>query len=263
MLLSGDEILNRNLIQNGKVTNIRAASYDLTIGRIITVDGNDIRSIDLEPQGIIEVISRETVDMPENLAGFAMVKTGLCDKGILALNIGVVDPLYKGRISTTLLNFSKSTLRLEKDDVFLRLTVHECMISAAYRKVVTISSKDYVRSKKNKVTKFAKTFLNLDNSIKKITDPIYSSAKSDLFKWLGGSAVVAGLILALLPVFLAYATDRTRVSISKEEIKKELKAELADEKEKNFEARIKSIEDKENLENRVKELEQKIKTLTK
>lgn len=103
----------------------------------------------------------------------------------------------------------------------------------------------------------------MDNSIKKITDPIYSSARNDLFKWLGGSAVAAGIILALLPIFLTYATDRTRVSISKEEIKNELKTELTDEKDKNFEARIKSIEDRENLENRVKELEQKIKTLTK
>lgn len=137
------------------------------------------------------------------------------------------------------------------------------MISTGYRKVVTISSRDYIRSKKNKVANFAKSFLNLDNSIKKITDPIYSSARNDLFKWLGGSAVAAGIILALLPIFLTYATDRTRVSISKEEIKNELKTELTDEKDKNFEARIKSIEDRENLENRVKELEQKIKTLTK
>ena len=60
----------------------------------------------MPPQGIVQVVSSERVKVPSTITGLATVKTSLCNEGLLALNIGIIDPGYEGAISSFLLNFS-------------------------------------------------------------------------------------------------------------------------------------------------------------
>lgn len=122
MLLSGEAISQRHLVNNASNDGYRGASYDLHIGKIIDPGGGERDTYVLPPQGIVAVVSRETVNIPKNVAGFAMVKTSLCNEGILAINIGVIDPLYCGSVSSFLINFRKNSYVLAAGQVFLRLT---------------------------------------------------------------------------------------------------------------------------------------------
>lgn len=99
MLLSDKEIKKHGLIHDGLDSNFRAISYDVTIGRIIETNGRKRNSLILRPQGIVEVVSKEKVKLPRDIAGYAMVKTSLCNEGILPLNIGRTVTYQRVRLS--------------------------------------------------------------------------------------------------------------------------------------------------------------------
>ena len=52
------------------------------------------------------------------------MKTSLCREGILAINVGVVDPGWEGPLSSLLLNFGSDSYALRPGDTFIRLTFH-------------------------------------------------------------------------------------------------------------------------------------------
>lgn len=121
MILSDKEIKEEKLILDEDESNYRATSYDVSIGKIITTEGKVEEEFIIKPQGIVEVISKERVKLPKYITGYAMVKTSLCNEGILPLNIGIIDPGWEGPLSATLLNFSKKEFRLGKGKIFYGL----------------------------------------------------------------------------------------------------------------------------------------------
>jgi deoxycytidine triphosphate deaminase len=203
-MLSGEQIKGKQLIQNDRPESYRAASYDLTVGTIIPPLARpskknappSIGPVDtfvMPPQGMVEVVSHERVKIPKSIAGYATVKTGLCDKGILALNIGIIDPCYEGLISSTLINFGKSDFNLKKGEVFLRLTFFEYAPPEVVR---ATSPKDdqYIKDKESKVLQhLSRTFLNLDQRVKELTEPILKEWTSGMLRYVGfGSLLLAG-----------------------------------------------------------------------
>jgi deoxycytidine triphosphate deaminase len=242
MWLNSDEIKKKNLIQNPATDkdkdkdDVRAVSYDITIGTIINIDGEEVTEWKLKPQGIIEVISREKVKLPANIAGYALVKTSLCNKGILPLNTGIIDPMYEGNISAMLLNFSKNVYRLNQGDVFLRLTFHDCLPTQKPQPVQVKSEQEYINSSKNKVLLFADTFLNLKSAIEQITDKIFT-------KYIAATIAISAIILALYPFIVTIALEQTnRNPISKEQIEAEVMQKVREERQLGLEARIQELE---------------------
>ncbi len=58
-MLISKEIKKLNLIEGGGDNNYRPISYDIRAGKIINTDGKEVNEFKLEPQGIVEVISKE------------------------------------------------------------------------------------------------------------------------------------------------------------------------------------------------------------
>src|ERR1039458_4380634 len=97
MLLSGKQIIERNIIDNVGPKSVKEASYDLRVGCVFFKPKDPARShtpviraesYELPPQGMVEVISLEKLTMPSNVLGYATVKTGLSGVCVLALGIG-------------------------------------------------------------------------------------------------------------------------------------------------------------------------------
>jgi deoxycytidine triphosphate deaminase len=59
----------------------------------------------LEPREMVWVLSKEEFRMPANVTGLATLRTTFTKQGILALNVGIIDPLFEGPISTALITF--------------------------------------------------------------------------------------------------------------------------------------------------------------
>src|SRR5437867_8454191 len=117
MPLTGNEIINGGFIQNHVTEHIRDASYDLSMDFIIR-NGKDESgdSANIQPQEMFIFISKETVKVPNGYVGYAMPKTSLCNRGILALNTGIIDPGYEGRMSATAINFSDKPIDLDRGE---------------------------------------------------------------------------------------------------------------------------------------------------
>jgi hypothetical protein len=101
-LLSGDEIRDAGLIVDGSDAMYRASTYDLSIGDIIP-GGREPAPLPpsgefrLAPGGMIRVVARESLKLPDDVTGHALPRNTLCTRGVLAINIGVVDPGFEGR----------------------------------------------------------------------------------------------------------------------------------------------------------------------
>lgn len=128
-LIVGSAILNCKLIKNGDTKNLKHSTYDLTIGEIFPIGGNtkeNRRQTEkgiyfLQPRETVLVLSREQFSLPGTVTGLATLRTTLTKQGLLALNVGIIDPYFNGPISTTLINFSERVVPIKIGDCFFRV----------------------------------------------------------------------------------------------------------------------------------------------
>jgi len=244
MLLNRDEIMSNEVIRNGAESAYRAASYDLRVGRILTTSGEEKTTFIIPPQGMVDVISQERVILKGSIAGYATVKTSLCRNGILAINIGIIDPGYEGLISSTLINFSKCPFALRAGDPFLRLTFHQYTAPRTLPAAPSKGDEEYVQERKKMVQeRFSATFLDVPQTIENLTPPLIKRVlddwKSALYKWAPLFAFVIALLAFLVNVG---ATRFGQPKVSKEQLKAEVVAEIRDENHRIFEERLQQVE---------------------
>ncbi|MGX7742331.1 dCTP deaminase domain-containing protein [Rhodopseudomonas parapalustris] len=129
-MIVGKEVLDRGLLTGGSVANLKNSTYDLTVGEIVPIGKKAIRArrkdpqvspYFLEPREMVWVLSKEEFNMPADVTGFATLRTTFTKQGILALNVGIIDPFFKGPISTALINFSDRPRAIRVGDKFFRI----------------------------------------------------------------------------------------------------------------------------------------------
>jgi deoxycytidine triphosphate deaminase len=133
-MIVGQRILDRGLVTGGSAANLKNSTYDLTVGDIVPIGKSAIiarretpnRSpYYLEPREMVWVLSREEFNLPGTVTGLATLRTTYTRQGILALNVGIIDPFFHGPISTALINFSDRPRRIEVGDKFFRVALFE------------------------------------------------------------------------------------------------------------------------------------------
>lgn len=197
MLLSKTEIISRAAVLQPAAERYRAAGYDLSAGEIIDSDGTLIEKdeYELQPQGIVWIVSKETIKLDERTLAYATIKTGLCNKGVLALNIGIVDPLWEGPLSTAFVNFGKRSVKLKKGDPFLRLSFHSVEAEQGFLPVKK-SREAYISDVQGAADKqFGDTFLN-------ISDMLSRHQREAFFQNLGWYSIVLGLAAIVISAIL-------------------------------------------------------------
>lgn len=194
-MLRDEQIRAENLIRLATDENYRPTSYDLGVGNIIKPGGDVVDEYKIPPQGIVEVIAKERLALPRNISGLAIVKTGLSNKGLLALNIGIIDPGYHGPISSFLVNFSKDPILITKGEVFIRTQFfYNGSKDNSIGDEIKIDS--YMKEKRSRVVSdFSDTFLNVEEVLDK-------AARKYAF---GALAFVAGV--AVIITFAAFLTN--------------------------------------------------------
>jgi deoxycytidine triphosphate deaminase len=199
-MLTGDEIRRAGLITNASPDGYRASSYDVHIDQVITSDGELSTAFRMPPQGIVQVLSIEHVKLPSQVTGLATVKTGLCNEGLLALNIGIVDPGYEGRISSFLVNFSNTPRMLIRGEPFLRLQFVPLPNGDHLPK--QIDDDTYLAERRRQAVRFGTTFLNM-------SEQIGIATRKEIAEWRRGILTYAGaaaLVLAVLTFFLNWGS---------------------------------------------------------
>jgi deoxycytidine triphosphate deaminase len=128
-LLVGRRILDCKLLNGGKEEYLKHSTYDLTIGQIFPI-GQENRNgknqvsngmYFLQPRESVLVLSKEEFALPGTITGLATLRTTLTKSGLLALNVGIIDPFFNGPISTTLINFSEKAVPIKIGMAFFRV----------------------------------------------------------------------------------------------------------------------------------------------
>lgn len=93
------------------------------MGQIFPVEskllsGEAIHKYFLQPLEMVWILSKEEFAMPSTATGLAALRTSFTKDGVLALNVGIIDPLFHGPISTALINFSDRPRRIDVGDKF-------------------------------------------------------------------------------------------------------------------------------------------------
>jgi deoxycytidine triphosphate deaminase len=198
-MLSGDEIESLGLIDNADPDCFRAASYDVRIGNVIKPDGKINDSYLLPPQGIAEVVSAEIINLPNDISGIAIVKTSLCNEGILLLNIGIVDPGYNGRLSGFLVNFGRNQRILRKNEIFLRLTFQRIEGGLSRSKTISTDDAKYLFDKTiNIQEKFGAEFLDITAVTREFTKTLFDEYKVKILSFVAAAAMFLALMTFLL-----------------------------------------------------------------
>jgi deoxycytidine triphosphate deaminase len=107
-MIVGDDILTRGLVTGGTVENLKNSTFDLTVGAIIPIGKDAVRTRTrararreeplttyfLEPREMVWVLSKEEFALPKDVTGLATLRTTFTKQGILALNVGIIDPFF-------------------------------------------------------------------------------------------------------------------------------------------------------------------------
>lgn len=197
MILSSNEIEVRGLVQNRSSKGIRDTTYDATVGEIIhegkTHDGP---SYVLPTRGMVWVVSNEKFVLPNDITGLATLRTTWTHNGILALNVGIVDPGWNGHLATALVNFSNTNFEIERGEAFLRvLFISHTKTNA---KNIIIDRKAYLDQIRDKSSKIPSTFLDLKSLADEVLSRLYGS--SVFANWL----TRFGLIIALVAIIATF-----------------------------------------------------------
>lgn len=178
-LIVGDKILDRGLLENAVPENLKNSTCDLTVGEIVAVGPAKVeerishggpRRYFLAPREMVFVLSNEEFRLPSTVTGLATLRTSLTKKGLLALNVGIIDPFFSGPISTSLLNFSDRPVEISVGEKFFRVIFIDHEDVSPYRptKDESIHRDMYVHDLETQAySEFPRTYLNVPTYDKK------------------------------------------------------------------------------------------------
>lgn len=205
MLLDSKKIADYKLLIGAKPENFQGSSYYLSIGEITSLDGRDkkLTEFEIPPQGMVLVYSDESFDMNKpNILGYTTVRNTLSIKGILAINVGIVDPGYQGKISSVLINFGKRNVRIAEGEKFLRMTFHSsdskdygASSEVIEDKVLKVINKKY--KKETDTTAYAflsEKFLSLDKVKDEILVKLFKRTGIAVAAVITGIALISGVV---------------------------------------------------------------------
>lgn len=206
------------------------SSFDVEVREIIYKDDNDVinrkPSLDnLKPQNSAYLISKQYIRVPEGYIAYVFLKNRMSQRGLLALNTGIIDQNYYGPVSTLILNLSNRTTEIPNrmyptDLSFFRIVFHK-VDKASEGDAPKFSEKkyeynEYINARIKEFEYLPKTFLNAHEIEERVKKEVTEKAKEFSINRLLCGVAVVGLLLSILPigrdVFFTWAFDLKEIS---------------------------------------------------
>jgi deoxycytidine triphosphate deaminase len=228
MLIVGEEILKQNLLVDADRSHIKNSSYYLTIGAIIPV-GEEAKNFDfnkppemlvIKPRQVAWVVSKEVFSIKSHeITALVTLRSTFTKKGLLALDVGMVDADFEGPIGSIVINFSKNDVPLSTGDEFFRVAfIKHAEVPAEFRpKRDQVTAAQYIKQRHNDIiVGFPATFLNTEvlsdemaeKISQKVKDNILDQALLHIVKshWLTLIGLIGFTVLAaVLAAYLLYS----------------------------------------------------------
>lgn len=225
-MLVDRDIRQRELVRQRHEANCKGSTYYLTVGNIVPIDGNTNRSrvqvtdeFILEPQGMVWVVSQENISLPSSVTGFATLVTTLTKRGLLALNVGVIDPNWQGPIGTVLVNFSKNPQRVFSGERFFRIMFFEHARPDAVPFLKWEESEKSVKFfndrrnqyvdevKESALNTFPSSFLDSSNVADKVISRVFTLSRGRIAIIVAGLAAIIAFAQVLVPITASVAQE--------------------------------------------------------
>ncbi|UJF22041.1 hypothetical protein [Shewanella sp. OMA3-2] len=207
------------------------SSFDVEVKEIIYKDDNDKvkrrPSIDnLKPQNSAYLISKQYIRVPEGYIAYVFLKNRMSQRGLLALNTGIIDQNYYGPVSTLILNLSNQVTEIPNPDSphdlsFFRIVFHKIDDTPDALTNLKFPTKkheyeDYISHRIQELAFLPKTFLNtneIEERVKKaVTDKIKEYSLGRLLIYVA----IVGFLFSLLSMgrdwFFTWNFDLKRFS---------------------------------------------------
>lgn len=205
MILSYEEIISRGIVTNKKAVGQRKlTTYDATVGHIFCEGQElDVESYVLKPRGIVWVSSNERFKIPKDITAIATLRTTWTHNGILALNVGIVDPGWDGPLATAVVNFSKNSFTVTKGSQFFRLIFMEH--AAAKAPIISKTNADYTAEITARTNQFSNTFLSFDTLVPEVSKEILKLPTWAF--WTGIAAILIAIIAIFSPIAISVYSE--------------------------------------------------------
>ena len=218
-LITGTEIFSRALLNKADERNLKNSTYDLTIGDIFALGPKNVKKqrrkgpyqrYFIEPQEMVFVLSKEHFELPEDVTGVATLRTTYTKRGLLALNVGIIDPAFSGPISTALLNFSNRPAEIHVGQKFFRVLFfqHDDVSDFHPPQDEGVDEQEYIHELGRKAFRdFPSTYLNIPSSG---AESLYRNFWKSLWYGLTYNKLVLFIVfLILVPAIWSTFTDLT------------------------------------------------------
>lgn len=109
-----DRISNNELIPDGNPNSAKHCSYEFTAGAIVKGGSSEFKTITepetISPAQLVWIKVRERISIPPDMVGLWIQTQTLARKGLLLLNISLIEPGYEGHLSAVFVNFGKNNV---------------------------------------------------------------------------------------------------------------------------------------------------------
>jgi dUTPase len=217
MLLTQAQIRGLNIVSNDVPDGWRPTSYDATVGDIV-IRGEILSasSYVIPPRGVVWVVSNETFAMPDNVTALATLKTTWTHKGLLALNVGIVDPRWTGCLSTALVNLSKTPFPIAKGNSFFRVVFNKHRATGASPSGKTRDA--YLQETTERSALFARTFLDMESLSSEIAKEILGFPRLALV--IGVVAVLISIAAIFAPIGFSTWSEYRQIPVKYDQLSK-------------------------------------------
>jgi deoxycytidine triphosphate deaminase len=197
-----DEVYSRE-------SSIQPCSLDLHIGEMYIpgekvdaiggVANPNTDSVTLEPGGSLLVRTEEQFDLPTDIGGICFGPARLSLKGLQIVNIGHIDPGFKGKLHFTVINLGKERFNLRKNDeistlLLFRLT--QQTESFGPEESVLVSGKNVSKVVNDALPRLADTFMDFE-----------SKAQSIAKKEVAMANILVPIIIAAITILVPMAVN--------------------------------------------------------
>jgi len=232
MLVIGDDIERRQFLKNFDEKSLKNASYYLRIDAIIPAGekageydfDKPVRNLTLEPRDVAWIVSKEEFSLTDyKITALVTLRSSFTKQGLLALDVGLVDPGYKGPIGTVVINFSNNKVSLAEGDKFFRVVFFEHdEITGNQRVDFDEKSKtQYIRARHAEIERdYSSTFLGETRFLESLSDKLLEKFMMHFLKKYWLRILFTAVILPLLLTWGGYFLLKDKFPVwTKEEIK--------------------------------------------
>jgi deoxycytidine triphosphate deaminase len=207
MVLTSSQFRGKGIVRNPVPASQRPTTYDATVGSIIRC-GVELQAkrFVLKPRHIVWIVSAETFAMGDSTTGLATLKTEWTHQGVLALNVGIVDPGWDGPLAAAVVNLSNSDFVIKLGQPFFRILFHDHnMIPANELKKITKTRSEYIKDTISHSKSFASTFLDMEDLSRTVAERVLGMPRWAIV--FSVVAIILGLLAISIPVGVSIMMD--------------------------------------------------------